>query len=62
MPVKDEDGSYKLNQMIIPDTITVYRYTGVTVLKDVDNGKTLGELRFKANEQLNAYENKLFCN
>lgn len=48
--------------MIVPDLVTLYRYTGVTILKDLENGKTLGELKFKQNEQLNAYENKTLIN
>lgn len=62
IPIREDDGQYTIEQMIIPDLITLYRYTGVTIIKDTENGKTLSELRFKPNEQLNAYQSKSIVN
>lgn len=53
--VRDEEGKIFLQQNVFPSVISLYRYTGVSLLKETDNGRTLGELKFKVNEQLNAF-------
>ncbi|CDW89068.1 ubiquitin carboxyl-terminal hydrolase family protein [Stylonychia lemnae] len=55
--IRDTDGNVQQEQIIFPSGVSIYRYTGVTLLKDIDNGKTLHELKFKNNEQLNAFQN-----
>jgi len=43
-----------------PGTISIHRLVGSTKIKDVDNGMTLRELKFKPNETLTVFKKSMF--
>ena len=56
---KDET-TYVQNQPVHPALIRIFRAVGCVDLKDIENGKTLAELRFKHNELLTAFRRSVF--
>ncbi len=44
-----------------PQNLTISRYLTSTTLKDIDNGSTLAELRFRSNETLTVSHKSIFA-
>jgi hypothetical protein len=51
-----DDGSYVQDVPSHPASIRIYRFAGSTDIKEIDNGKTLAELKFKPNETITAFK------
>lgn len=58
--VNSNDGSYVQDLRCHPSSVKLYRSGGGYELKDNENGKTLGELRFKTNEVLIASRRNVY--
>ena len=58
--MQDANGHCFFDQPVHPASIRLYRYAGAVDIKDTDNGKTLAELNFKANESLTAFRKNLY--
>ena len=55
-----EGDSYIQNQPVHPSLIRLFRAVGCLDIKETENGKTLGELKFKRNELLTAYRRSVY--
>lgn len=52
--------TYIQNKPVHPSLIRLFRAVGCIDIKESENGKTLGELRFKRNELLTAYRRSVY--
>jgi hypothetical protein len=52
--------TYIQNQPVHPSLIRLFRAVGCLDIKEIENGKTLGELKFKRNELLTAYRRSVY--
>jgi|LauGreDrversion4_2_1035121.scaffolds.fasta_scaffold2220686_1 hypothetical protein len=58
--INSNDGNYVQDLPCHPCSVKLYRSSGGYELKDNENGKTLGELKFKTNEVLIASRRNIY--